>query len=354
MAMRSTTAGAWVALLTQPLWCQSWVAGVVYEQTAQGARPLARAFVSVSKSGGEVLGTVRTDEQGRYTLVDLPANRLTLLASKPGYLTRQAAGRAGSSAVLDCSAGCRESGLDFELSRGAVVAGLVVESMGAPVVSAMVSLRRTGADASSENPTTGSTDDRGRFRIAGLRAGSYTLTVQRRAPGGGEEVLRRTVKLGIGEQVADLSLALGSQESFRVAGGVAGIPFGEGYRTWVSIRPLEGTTSASARSLQATVGPDGRFQFAAVPAGRYSATAAVVKRGTAERIDHLLDVLEVAGETDHVILQPVQLATLTASVEIAAGTLPASAVIRFTSQEGFGSNWTKLSGAGRRFEFRGL
>ena len=340
----------WLALLVYPAWSQSWVQGVVRERTAQGLRPLARAFVSASTSGGELLGTARTDAQGRYHLLELPAGRLALAASKPGYLTRQAAGRAGFNAILDCSAGCRESSLDFELSRGAVVAGVVVDAAREPVSRAAVSLRRNGATPSPEKPSTAASDDRGRFRIAGLPAGSYTLTVQRRGPAGQNEVLTRTLEIRDGEQITDLPLTLGGQGSFRVAGRISGIRYGEGYRTWVTIQPLDG----SARSMQANVGPDGRFRFESVPAGRYRAAAAVVKLDAVERTDHFLETVDVLGDTDSITLQRVEPATVTGTVEVAAGALPASVILRFISQEGLGYNWTRVGGAGRQFDLSGL
>lgn len=347
---RSAAALGCFALLLQPLWPQSWVRGVVREKTAQGLRPLPRAFVALSTSSGELLAATRTDDQGRYGFVDLPPDRLALAASKPGFLTRRDLDRGGSSAILDCSHGCREAGLDFELSRGAVVAGIVSDALLEPVSRAVVSVRRVHPPASGEKPATGATDDRGRFRIAGLRAGKYTLAVQRRASRGRDEVLTKTFAVTEGEQLVDLALTLGNQELFRVAGIVSGIPFGKGYRTWVEIRPLGGP----ARARQTNVGSDGRFQFDSVIPGRYAASAAAVEMGKVERTDYVLEVLEVAGDTDGIVLQPVALATVAGTVEVAAGALPSGAVVRFTSQDGFGNRWTRFSGPVRQFQLGGL
>ncbi len=327
----------------------TWVQGVVYEKAA-AIRPFRGVFVSLWSSGGELLGTARTDAQGRYQFLDLPQGRLTVTASKPGYLTRRAAGRAGSSAIVDCSSGCRQPNLDFELSRGAVVAGLVLDGLREPVSRAAVSVHRDGAAASSEKPSTAATDDRGRFRMAGLEAGKYTLTVRRRTASGPDEIAVKTLDVRDGEQIGDLALMLGSLGSFGVGGRVSGIPYGEGYRTWVTLQPLNG----AGRSIQATVGPDGRFRFESVPAGRYRASAAAVKLGAVERTDHFLESVEVLGETDSITLQRVEPATVTGSVEIAAGALPAAAVIRFTSNDGFGFNWTRVRAADRQFKLSGM
>ncbi|MBK5291868.1 MAG: carboxypeptidase regulatory-like domain-containing protein [Acidobacteriia bacterium] len=349
-----TAAGlAWSAffgLIPQPGWANSSVQGVVYESTSGATRPLPLAFVSVLSPGGEILATIRADGQGRYHFVNLPRSLLALTASKPGYLTRHAAGNAGSRAMLDCSNGCLQTGMDFVLWRAAVLAGVVLDAMQEPVSRAGVSVRRIGAAASSEKPSTGATDNRGRFRIAGLETGSYSLTVQRRAPNGQDEVLTKTLKVSEGEQVVDLFFPPGSQGSFRVAGRVSGIPFGAGYRTWVAIRALSG----SLRGLQASVGPDGSFQFDSVPAGRYSADAAAVKLGTVERTDYFLNVIEVLAEIGQIALQPVEPAAATGTLEITAGALPDSAVIRFTSKDGFGYRLARIGKVNRKFDFSGL
>ncbi len=326
------------------------VQGVVHERAGQELRPLARAFVSIASSSGETLATTRSDANGQYRFVNLPQDRFTLSAAKPGYLTRQAAGRAGSHAILDCSSWCRQSGLNFELARGAVLAGVVLDELSEPVSRATVSLRQTGASESGGKPSMATTDNKGRFRIAGLSAGSCTITVRRRAPGGRDDLLTKTLNVAEGEETTDLVLTLGSRDLYRIAGSVSGIPYGEGYRTWVSIRPL----SSSVRALQASVGPDGRFQFSSVMAGRYRTDAAAVQRGTVERTDYFMDVIDVVADTDGLSLQPVAPATASGTVELAAGKLPQGARIRFTSTDGFGNRWTGLHGAGREFELTGL
>ena len=353
MATRSAAVLAWSALLgvsARPARAQSWVQGVVYERAGESTRPLPRAFISLWSFSGELLGTMRTDGRGRYQFANLPQDRLTLAASKPGYLVRQAAGRAGPRAIVDCSAGCRQSGIDFELFRGAVLAGTVLDGLGEPVARAVVQARRTDAQAAGEKPLSDETDDRGRFRLAGLMGGSYTVSVQMRVRRGEGEIAARTLKVGEGEQMLDLVLTPAGSGSFRVSGSVSGIPFGEGYRTWVEVRPLSG----SGRALQASVGPDGRFQFQSVPAGRYRADAAVVELGAVQRTDHFLDVVEVVADTDGIALQPVAPATVAGTVEIAVGAPPAGIALRFTSRDGFGYRLTRVRGTGAQFEVSGL
>ena len=326
------------------------IGGTVFERKGERLTALARAFVSVRTSNGAVLGTTRTDRNGRYQLIGLPLGRFRLTASKPGYQTRLAAGRAGSRIVIDCSAGCTEPAADFELFRGAVITGAVVDRMQEPIDRARVSVRRT--DSSSGGDPTGhdTTDDRGRFRIAGLQPGAHTLRVQGRAPGRGPEISTRTLQLGEGEEIENLTVVLGAQGTFRVAGRLAGVPIGEGYRTWITARPVGG----GRRGISARVAHDGSFEFASVAPGRYRATAFASKRGSGNRTDYHLDVVEVRSDLGGITLQPLETASIAGNVEVVAGALPPRAIVQLTSNEGFGYDWFRISRINRQFELSGL
>ncbi len=349
MGTRLAAVVAWSALLgmtPQPGAANSWVAGVVYERTDTTTRPLPRAFVSVWSSGGELLGTSRANATGRYQFVNLPQGRLVLEASKPGYQTRLAAGRAGSRIVIDCSKGCAQDGADFEMSRGAAVTGMVVDRAGEPVNRARVSVQRSGDDEALKDTS----DDRGRFRIAGLRAGQYTLTVEGRPPGGRPETFSETLTIGDGEQIDGLTITLGSRGRFTLAGRLGGVPCGEGYRTWVSLHALDG----SHPRLQASATDDGSFKFDSVPAGRYLGRAYAVERGTLNRSEYLLDVIDIRGDIQGLTLQPVGTASVAGTVEVAAGTIPPGATVQLTSVDGFGYQWFRCGGGRREFELSGI
>ena len=80
----------------------------------------------------QIVAVTRSGPNGHFTLENLPAGRVVLTASRSGYYTRLAAGRAASEIRLDCTAGCAYSDLDFELVRGAVVTGSVADALGEP------------------------------------------------------------------------------------------------------------------------------------------------------------------------------------------------------------------------------
>ena len=86
-----------------------------------------------------MLVMMRTGRDGRYLLADLPRRRIVLTASRPGYYTHHAAGRSGSRVILDCSSGCATKETDFDLVRGGVITGSVVDKLQEPVDRVQVS-----------------------------------------------------------------------------------------------------------------------------------------------------------------------------------------------------------------------
>ena len=343
---------ACAALLVFPgfTYASSSISGTVYERKAEKATPVARVFVSVHSSGGAILGTTRTDRDGRYHLVNLPAGRLVLTASKPGYVTQRAAGRAGSRVIVDCSIGCDERAADFELIPAALITGTIRDRLGQPIQKARVALLRIDSAASREDTVSTATDDRGLFRLAGLRAGSYKLTIEGRAPGKKTETVTRSIEIDESEVLSGLDIVIGDQSMFQVAGQLLGVPLGNKYRTWITLRPIGGGRGGR----NANVDTNGRFVFDSVGAGRYRATGFSSKRGSGTRNDYMLGAIDVDGDIQGLALQPIELASVSGLVEVEGGKLPARTVVHLTSNEGFGYNWFRVTGPERRFEVSGM
>ena len=326
------------------------ISGTVSAREGQKVTTLARAFVSVRATSGNLLGTTRTDRNGSYQLSGLPLQRFILTASKPGYVTQLAAGRAGSRIVVDCSAGCDERAADFELIPAAVITGTVRDTLGEPIQRARVSVKRADSSSSRDGGAIDQSDDRGRFRLAGLRAGPHTLTVEGRPPGKKAEVLTRSLEVHDGEQLDGLDLILGIQGTFKVAGRLSGVPLGEDYRTWISLGRIGGGRWRNSSN----VGRDGSFRFEGVAAGRYWATGFASKRGSGARTDYMLGPLDVDADIEGLSLRPLEPASITGVVEIDAGTPPARAAIQLTSNEGFGRQWFRFGQPNREFELSGV
>ena len=145
--------------------------------TAENDAVLPRVRVAVTVQGAQP-SAVLTDERGRFalSLPDTPAPvRLTL--TKAGYAAQ----------TLDLArsdvAAARTRELQVRLARGAAISGQVVDQLGEPVVGSRVMAQpieppvRAGSQAIEFSTET---DDRGEYRLGGLPAGRYAITV--RAP----------------------------------------------------------------------------------------------------------------------------------------------------------------------------
>jgi hypothetical protein len=147
--------------------------------------PIRNAVVTLRGDGFRSGWTFVTDQTGVFTFGALPPGRFTLAASRPGFPARTYGaprpGRPGASIVLKDNT--QVADLTIALPRGAVISGRVFDENGAPVIGARVvagpvTIRngeRTTGFSSSD-----STDDRGEYRIFGLAAGDYAVSVDMR------------------------------------------------------------------------------------------------------------------------------------------------------------------------------
>ena len=133
--------------------------------------------------------TVMTDEAGEYWMLDLPAARYTVIARRAGHLALSFGQLQpfDDTVELEVRAGETRESLDFRLPLGGVIAGRIVDVHGDPVPYASVAavscalaegrrhLARVGRDMNAR------TDDLGRYRLFGVRPGSYCVWA--RAPG---------------------------------------------------------------------------------------------------------------------------------------------------------------------------
>ena len=254
--------------------------GTVYISSGDDRIPLAGAFVGVrSAERGPFLVTVRTDAKGRYRIVNLRPQRIVVSASRPGYYVELAGGRTGSEVPLDCSGGCSYAGIDFELIPGAVVSGMVLDRFGDPLERVRVSVAAQDRGGSK----TSSTDDRGRFRVAGLRPGDYVVRarfgrgssglaadpVQLELSAGEEHTGIRFSLAGLGAGSPTEDTARGGHSGFQVAGMVSGIDAGGSRPARLRLNGI----SEPRQSYSARTDVSGRFTVEGVAVGRYAVTA---------------------------------------------------------------------------------
>ncbi|MDQ3009136.1 MAG: carboxypeptidase-like regulatory domain-containing protein [Acidobacteriota bacterium] len=161
------------------------VSGIV---TQKGA-PARGAMVALQPPGGEVrfelknVLRVKTDDTGRFRFEKIKAGRYYLGAITPGYVAPGETRYGPQGKAIHIAEGENADGIEIALQFGVVVTGRVADSQGNPVVGEGVSLSRLNAQGKPENLFLGqnggmyATDDRGIYRLYGLPAGRYTVSV---------------------------------------------------------------------------------------------------------------------------------------------------------------------------------
>jgi protocatechuate 3,4-dioxygenase beta subunit len=130
-----------------------------------------------------------SDSSGRFIIKDVPAGRYQFLATHTGYVDQYYQSRgADSGAILALQAGQEVKDILFRMTLAAVITGRVNDEDGEPIAFVqVVALRRPTEEeledlkvVSSRSQETlpagmAQTDDRGQYRIFGLRAGEYYI-----------------------------------------------------------------------------------------------------------------------------------------------------------------------------------
>ena len=144
--------------------------------------PLRRAQISAFAAEGgpaAVRRVATTDGQGKWELTELPAGRFNITASKAGFVTLQYGQRRpfepGTPVVV--ADGQTLEKLDLSLPRGSVITGRITDEFGEPIGQAQVQAMRYQYSPDGQRRlatgNSGSTDDRGEFRLYGLMPGEY-------------------------------------------------------------------------------------------------------------------------------------------------------------------------------------
>ena len=154
------------------------IAGVLVD-AQRPPQPIPRAVVTLN---GKELPTGRavvTDNDGRFRFEQLPAGSFTMSSSKPAYLkaTFGELRPGGAGTPIALSSGQRVTDLRITMAHGGAIAGTIRDQRGEPLPAmsmyAVPVNAAPGASVSRESAVF--TDDRGDFRIFGLRPGNYVV-----------------------------------------------------------------------------------------------------------------------------------------------------------------------------------
>jgi hypothetical protein len=157
---------------------------------ADNGRPVKRARVFVSAA--EVPGGrgVLTDDSGVFELTELPAGRYTLTVSKSGFVSLSYGQRRPLQAGTPLQLADDEQlkGIQFQLPRGSVVGGRVLDEDGDAMPGVSVRVMRYQYQQGERRLTpagNAQTDDRGQYRVWGLMPGDYFVNATARGGNGG-------------------------------------------------------------------------------------------------------------------------------------------------------------------------
>jgi 5-hydroxyisourate hydrolase-like protein (transthyretin family) len=237
------------------------VTGTVTE--ARTGRPAAGATVTLTPEteGEEVVvpwrGQTTTDEEGQFTLKDVPEGRYTLSLSAPGC----------QSFSQELKVVFRMKPLTLTIQRPPQIRGQLRRVDGTllantPIQFSLVRLDRV----SREGGTPGSTDGEGRYGILALPPGKYRLTIV--VPGVGYARSGELILAGEDVQGVDLRLAPVASVAGQVRVRSTDQP---AQRVWVSCATRDGPRTVEYGSTQ--VDDQGRFAFQNLPAGTYQVGA---------------------------------------------------------------------------------
>jgi protocatechuate 3,4-dioxygenase beta subunit len=139
----------------------------------------AKAAEEMFNSSASMKST--TDSDGVYRLEGLPAGKYRVAPSAPALVSTDV----NSTGEITVAEGAAAEGVDFALSLGGVITGKITDSEGRPVIGQRISLKpldktEAAADYGSAAGMLGNrmyaTDDRGVYRIFGLRPGRYIIS----------------------------------------------------------------------------------------------------------------------------------------------------------------------------------
>jgi 5-hydroxyisourate hydrolase-like protein (transthyretin family) len=237
----------------------------------------------------------RTDAEGRYEFTHMPRGRYQLHCASDAYVQEAADARPYRNVALDEGEALQD--VDFALVRGGVVTGRVTDADARPLIEEFVQLEELGADGQTQNMHGNAyrhdehhrTDDRGVYRLFGLKPGRYRVFVGSQAVGFGDalpvpqtyhpsaalaaEAKVIEVKAGAESENVDIRVLRDERRWFSASGKVTDAataqPVGNAIVTVERI-PAENETGDNAHlSSHARVDAAGNFTVKNLRSGRY-------------------------------------------------------------------------------------
>ncbi len=182
-AMLACTAAAALGQTSDP---KSRATGAVSGRVTVGDKPAPGILITAgSVNQPASAGRATSDADGNYRINGLPTGQIMVMPAAPLYILPNINPMLGPGKTLNLAPGEAVDGIDFKLTRGAVITGRVTDADGRPLIEERITLLpvdENGAPARQNFPRFQNyqmyqTDDRGIYRIYGVPAGHYKVSV---------------------------------------------------------------------------------------------------------------------------------------------------------------------------------
>jgi uncharacterized protein (DUF2141 family) len=338
-------------------------------------RPIKRVRVSLSAPELPDGRSAITDDQGRFSFQNLPAGRYSISASKAGFISTNYGARRPNrpGQPLPLANGERARGIDLMLPRGSVVTGHVFDEDGEPMVGAQVRVMRfqyVQGEKRLVPAGSGTSDDRGEFRVYGLQPGTYYVAATSMQTGmvtamvqAGDVVLYNAqfdganpggsqasgtgfaptyypgvtsvadalpITVGLQAEAGNIDFILQLVPTARVSGTVMGADGSPSQGSSVTLAPDDATNSARylGQNYGSGVRPDGSFIIMNVPPGRYVAFARGQDRRQQAQLFAMQNVSVSGSDVTGVALTLAPGQTVSGTVSVDAGSSSAGNLTR--------------------------
>ena len=276
-------------------------------RVAVGDKPLPG--VSLSLSAGQFGGnsqksvSAKTDADGRYKFSGLAADSYRVVPNAMAYVFE--GNRLGMPPGIAVILGENEAldKIDFSMMRGGVITGKITDADGHPVIEQRVQLEVKQANGQKNQYfggvnffQMGATDDRGIYRIFGLAAGKYLVSVgegKNTVPGsvGGNskrypqtfypsvenESEAQIIEVTEGSEATDINIRLGkSKQTYEARGRIidatTGQPLsGVGFSYGAMVRVGDRTRLGASGNTGERTNAKGEFRISGLSSGTYGA-----------------------------------------------------------------------------------
>jgi hypothetical protein len=179
-----------------------------------------------------VLPKATTDEDGNYSITRVPPGQYLVFPAATVFVFADFGDYSQRGKSLTIAEGEEVTGFDFGLVHGGVITGKITDAEGRPLIEERVRLISTGGSDPPRSiyPADFRTDDRGIYRMFGVRAGTYHVVVgeaeatsrvgpatfgrrpvkQTFHPGTSDESKAALIKVTESEEISNIDITVGS------------------------------------------------------------------------------------------------------------------------------------------------